>query len=116
MNPGEKYLDELVRKLKPLLAEDPNNSRESLEATLLPLVRCALRTGLGQPCLVGWVRCQTAAGRRSPDPCTSRAPEGSRAAHEQDLVGSAGPITRELTDKLWARRQPLPSRETVVNW
>jgi hypothetical protein len=32
------------------------SNRETLEATLLPMIRCAMRTGRGAPPLVQWVK------------------------------------------------------------
>jgi hypothetical protein len=46
-------------------------TRETLEARLLPLVRCALRNGTGLPALVGWVHRNLVAlesGGLPPDP------------------------------------------------
>jgi hypothetical protein len=67
------HLSEDLRKLAVRMrCGDPDNPRalrETLEAGLLPLIRCAIRSGTGLPALVSWVRSNLAAepgGRADP--------------------------------------------------
>jgi hypothetical protein len=82
-------------------SSDPQGFRKALEATLLPMIRCALRNGTGQPPLVRWVQ------RQLPLP---EQEAGARA----DPSRHAGPLARLLCERLMARLDPLPGRETVV--
>src|SRR5438270_5615231 len=54
------FSDDALRKLAEQLGRGgPSSShpdREALEASLLPMIRCALRTGRGLPPLVRWVQ------------------------------------------------------------
>jgi hypothetical protein len=75
------------------------NLREKMEATLLPMVRCALKTGLGQPPLVRWVTYHKAL---------------LTADQQNDPAHLARSLARELSEHLMARLAPLPQRETVL--
>jgi hypothetical protein len=53
------FTDDALRMLaRRIYGEDgvDNTSRERLEATLVPMIRCIMRTGRGAPALVQWVR------------------------------------------------------------
>jgi hypothetical protein len=82
---------------------NPDRDREALEARLLPLVRCALRSGRGLPKLVDWVQRSAralAAPGQSADP--------DRAAPS---------VARLLCARLAQQLQAQPARpayETVV--
>jgi hypothetical protein len=94
MNP-ERPLVELARRFQTSCSGDPRRLREQLRATLEPMIRCALRTGLGQPPLVRWVQNQL--------PLLDRGGE--------DV---AAPLAQALSERLMARLDPLPGRETVL--
>jgi hypothetical protein len=51
-------------------------TRETLEARLLPLVRCALRNRTGLPALVGWVHRNLVALEGGPPPDPDRVAPG----------------------------------------
>ena len=78
--------------------------REALEATLLPMVRCALRTGRGHPRLLQWVQ------RALP------AVTGLGAAVDADRA--AGPVARLVCKNLLEQVRTHPSKaaglETLV--
>ena len=79
----------------------PNRVRETLEASLLPLVRRALRSGAGIPQLVRWVQTtlpHTEAGRDRTRPI--------------DLELAAPPLARLLCATLLRQR---PARCDVAN-
>lgn len=93
MIPNDPSLLELARRVSREAPLSSARGREILESSLRPIVRVAQR-GIGRPRLVQWVRDQTNANR-SPDP-------------------AAWALARELCDRLLARLDPLPGRETVV--
>jgi len=97
---AERPLVEWARRFQTTYQDScPQHLREKMEATLLPMIRLALKTGLGQPPLVRWVRHHQA----------------QLADDEQnDPVRLAVPLARELSEHLMARLVPLPNRETVV--
>jgi len=95
---SERSLAEWARRFRGDGLSDPQHLREKLEATLAPMIRCALKTGLGQPTLVRWVRDQL--------PLMSPAQQGAPAR-------VAGPLACRLAERLMARLDPLPYRETV---
>ncbi len=99
MHPGNSSLVDLAQRVRRTLPKDnPERLREVLEASLLPMIRCALRSGLGHPHVVDWVRHQKASNPHlSPDP-----------------IRAAPPIARALCERILERLDPLPSRETVV--
>jgi hypothetical protein len=90
----DNTLLDLARKMRHIARNDSRPFREVLEASLLPLIRCALRSGLGNPSLVRWVRRQ--------------------APGQTDPARAAPPLARILCDRLMERIDPLPARETVV--
>jgi len=99
MHPGNNSLVDLARSVRRTLSEDnPQCFREALEASLLPMIRCALRSGVGHPHVVNWVRHQAASNPHLPP----------------DPVRAAPPIARALCERILERLDPLPSRETVV--
>jgi hypothetical protein len=99
MQPENNSLLDLARHVRRRLREDtPQQFREALEASLLPMIRCALRSGIGHPHVVNWVRRQAEGNPHlSPDPARA-----------------APPMARALCERLLARLDPLPSRETVM--
>jgi hypothetical protein len=99
MHPDNNSLLDLARHVRRGLRENtPERFREALEASLLPMIRCALRSGIGHPHVVSWVRHQAASNPHTP-------PDPARAAP---------PIARALCERLLERLDPLPSRDTVV--
>jgi hypothetical protein len=99
MHPGNSSLLDLAQKVRRTLAEDtPQRFREALEASLLPMIRCALRSGIGHPHVVSWVRHQAESNPTLPP----------------DPVRAAPPIARVLCERLLERLDPLPSRETIL--
>lgn len=97
---AERPLVEWARRVQ-TTCSGPQHLREKLQATLEPMIRCALRSGLGQPPLVRWVQ------HRLPN---FHKDSGDRS----DLSRLAGPLARELCDCLLARLDPLSGRDTVV--
>jgi len=95
---AERSLVEWVKRFQGNGPSDPQHLREKLEATLVPMIRCALKTGLGQPTLVRWVRDQLPL--MNPD-------------QQTDPARVAGPLACRLAERLMARLDPLPQRETV---
>src|SRR5262245_27442023 len=94
---AERPLVEWARRFQTTCQESSQQRlREKLEATLLPMIRCALKTGLGRPPLVRWVYKHRELV--SPD--------------EQD--DPARPLARDLCDHLMAGLAPRPDRETVL--
>jgi hypothetical protein len=76
--------------------------RAALEATLVPMVRCVLRTGRGNPRLVNWVR-QALPAVLGPRP----------AGEPVDPDQAAGPVARVLCNALLRHMRPA-ALETVV--
>lgn len=97
---AERPLVEWARKFQTQCAGNTQAMREKMEATLVPMIRCALRAGVGQPPLVRWVREQQ-------ERFTS-------TADRADPTRLALPLARELCGRLLDRLDPLPGRETVV--
>ena len=96
----------------------PYPDRETLEASLVPLIRRAIRSGRGLPTLVQWVQ------RHLPGP----AGDGHDPGGHSDPAWAAPSMARLLCDKLLEqfRSQPArggrhtgaagtPARETVVD-
>jgi hypothetical protein len=98
---NDRYLVEWARRIKASCPPGHNGFRQALEATLLPMIRCALRSGVGQPPLVNWVECHL----HQFDP---------RGALSPDRTRYAQPMARVLSERLADRLDPLPGRETVV--
>lgn len=96
---AERSLVEWARRFQGSGPSDSQHLRQKLEATLVPMIHCALKTGLGQPTLVRWVRDQLPL--MSPD-------------QQRDPVRVAGPLACQLAERLMARLDPLPQRETVL--
>jgi hypothetical protein len=108
MNPmslSERSLQSLADRMQCGRATSPH-FRETLEASLVPLVRCALRNGTGLPHLVRWVR-ETL-------PRVAGGPDRGQPADPERM---ARPIARLLCAELLKRRpdRPAPAaHETVV--
>jgi hypothetical protein len=85
------------------VSSNPDCPYQVLEASLTPLVRSALRRGLGQPALVRWVRSQVPA---APFSVPGQSAEVSRLT---------GELTRKLAGVLLAAHRPSEAAcETVV--
>ena len=56
MNYFDDALHNLAARLGTGNPDNPTRFRETLEASLVPMIRCALRSGRGLPSLVQWVR------------------------------------------------------------
>jgi hypothetical protein len=96
---ADDSLFDLAQQIRGGSQDNPRQFRATLEASLVPVIRRALRTGTGHPSLLRWVRAQLAtAAERSSDP--------SRAA---------APMARLLCERLLARIDPLPGRETLAS-
>jgi hypothetical protein len=82
----------------------PERFRETLERSLVPMIRCAIRSGTGLPPLVQWVR------RHLP---AQAAGAPSRPA---DLEWAAPSMARLLCDRLleYVRPPAQAARETVL--
>jgi hypothetical protein len=103
MTTSNDALRVLASRLGGDLSQGPQRFRENLEAGLVPLIRCALRTGLGAPPLVQWVRRQRANGA------------GDRPAASLNDPDATAPImARQLCAALMRQVSPRPSLETVV--
>jgi hypothetical protein len=70
--------------------------RQALEATLLPMVRCALRTGRGHPRLLQWVR--------------GALPAGGPVDPDQ----AAGPVARLVCSALLDQMRGNPDRAAAL--
>jgi hypothetical protein len=55
MNHTDDDLQLLARRIYGAYGEDVRD-RATLEADLVPMIRCAMRTGRGQPAIVAWVK------------------------------------------------------------
>jgi hypothetical protein len=105
MNTNQDALRALAAGLQCGDPANPDRDREALEARLLPLVRCALRSGRGLPKLVDWVH-GAARALAAPGPGPSADPD--RAAPS---------VARLLCARLVQQLQAHPARpacETVV--
>src|SRR4051794_26970852 len=96
---AERSLTEWAKRFQGSGPSDPQHLRAKLEATLVPMIHCALKTGLGQPTLVRWVREQLPL--MTPD-------------QQRDPARVAGPLAGQLAERLMARLDPMPQRETVL--
>ncbi len=96
----ERALQEWAMRLRKG-SDRPGGLRQNLETTIEPMVRCALRSGIGQPVVVQWVR----------QHLPLFAPEPERRS---DPMRYARPMTRMLCDRLMTWLDPLPARETVL--
>jgi hypothetical protein len=104
MNPFEDNLWTLADRMREGDATARHRLREQLEASLVPMIRCALRTGRGVPAVVQWVRrnlSRLAAahepGQQSPDP-----------------ERTAPALARLLCATLLEKHRPRPAFDTVV--
>jgi hypothetical protein len=102
MNFTDEALKSLARRLGEHYPDNPQGFREALEASLLPLVRCALRNRTGVPAVVRWVE--------------RNLPEQNRPA---DLAWAAPVMARKLCATLLSGYQQRhafarPARETVA--
>ena len=99
--------DDALRALASRMKCDPaapDRFRETLERSLVPLIRCAIRSGTGLPPLVQWVQ------RHLP----AQAAQGP--SRPSDMEWAAPSMARLLCDRLLEQmRPPAPAaRETVV--
>jgi hypothetical protein len=78
---------------------NPQRVRETLEASLVPLIRCAIRSGTGVPALVTWVR------RHLPEPSGSSA----------DAARAAPSLARLLCSTLLGQASPEPPRQALCD-
>jgi hypothetical protein len=101
MNPSIEPLIDWARGLWARCAGNRQQVRETLEDTLRPMIRCALRSGAGQPYLVDWVQHQLSIV--DPD-----------VRARLDGVQFAARLARLLSERLVIRLDPLPGRETVI--
>ena len=95
--PSDEALRALAHRLGRSYPDNPQRFQEALEASLLPLIRCALRNGTGLPAVVRWVE------RNRPDNPAEAAPAMARrlcATLVQQCQARTGP--------------PHAARETVV--
>ena len=99
-NTSERPLVEWAMRLQKNTPE-PRMLLRSLEAHLLPLVRCALQSETGQPALVDWVKNQL----------PLFAPE---AGPRCDTSRYAAPMARVLCERILERLSPQTRRETVL--
>jgi hypothetical protein len=95
MNPNDDALRALASRLGVGKPGNPHSLRETLEASLVPMIRCALRSGAGLPPLVQWVR------RHQPV--------------VTDPVRTAPAMARQLCARLLEHLQPRHAAETVVS-
>jgi hypothetical protein len=98
---NERPLLEWARRLESSSGGGPNSLRQTLEATLVPMIRCALRNGTGQLNLVRWVQNQLPLL----DPTAGPNPDPARYA---------GAMARVLCERLMERLEPPSGCETVV--
>jgi hypothetical protein len=96
MNHNDDPLRTLAARLGGSCPDNPQRFRETLEASLVPMIRCAIRTGTGLSPLVQWVR------RHLPD----------RPAH--DPTTHAPVMARQLCAALLQHYQARPALDTVV--
>jgi hypothetical protein len=98
--------DDALRALASRMKCDPaapDRFRETLERSLVPLIRCAIRSGTGLPPLVQWVR------RHLP------AQEAQGPSRPSDMEWAAPSMARLLCDRLLEQMRPaVAARETVV--
>jgi hypothetical protein len=83
--------------------ESPIRIRETLEASLIPLVRRVLRTGAGMPQLVQWVQ------RALPQVQT-----GADRTRPVDPERAAAPLARLLCSALLRKRPGFAMLDTVI--
>jgi hypothetical protein len=95
MYPNE--LNRLAERLGKGCPDNPGRLREVLEASLVPIIRVAIRSGTGLPGVVSWVR------RHLPEP-------------DADPTRVAPALARQLCDRLMEQRRPSPGAETVVGF
>ncbi|MFO0843726.1 MAG: hypothetical protein U0797_15240 [Gemmataceae bacterium] len=95
MIPNDPSLLDLARRVGQEAPLSSPRGREILESTLRPIVRVALR-GIGRQTVVRWVR------------------DRANADRPADPMSWAPTLASELCDRLLARLDPLPGRETVV--
>src|SRR5262245_34401109 len=101
------YSEEAIRLLADRMGwdqeENPERLRARVEESLVPMIRCALRSGRGAPALVQWVR--------------RRLPEAAPAPRPVDPARVAPEMARELCAALLRQlqaRRASPAAETVV--
>jgi len=98
--------DDALRALASRMKCDPaapDRFRADLERSLVPLIRCAIRSGTGLPPLVQWVQ------RHLPEP-------GPGSHRPADLEWAAPSMARQLCDHLLGQMRPpaQATRDTVV--
>ena len=98
--------DDALRALASRMKCDPaapDRFRADLERSLVPMIRCAIRSGTGLPPLVRWVQ--------------HHLPEQAQGSHRPaDLEWAAPSMARLLCDRLLEQMRPavVAARETVV--
>ncbi len=107
MNASSDGLRLLAAHLGGEFAANPQRLRQDLEACLVPLIRSAIRTGVGAPPLVQWVR------RHLPAAPSGR-PAGAPRAPAHDPDATAPAMARQLCAVLIRHYQGRPGQETVV--
>jgi hypothetical protein len=100
-NTTDRLLVEWAERVRKSCPPGPQHLRDRLEAMLKPMIRCAWRDGLGEPNLVRWVRQQL--------PLLA-----STAGGDPDPLSQVAPLARLLGERVLARLDPLPGRETLV--
>src|SRR4051812_20952424 len=98
MESPERPLNDLAHRFQTTFADSPRRMREELAQTLEPMIRCAIRTGLGQAPLVAWVQKEL----------RERRDDGA------DPLRLSGPLARALCELLLAQSGPPCARETVL--
>ena len=93
MYPNE--LHRLAQRLGKDCPDNPGRLREVLEASLVPIIRVAIRNGTGLPSVVSWVR------RHLPRP-------------DADPSREAPWMARQLCDRILGQPRACAGAETVV--
>ena len=103
MNPSDNALQLFAERIR-CGGAPPHRVRETLEASLVPLVRRALRSGAGIPQLVQWVQ-----------KTLPQVQAGQDRARPADPDRAAPPLARLLcTTLLQPRLAPAAAGETVL--
>jgi hypothetical protein len=102
-----KFTDAFLSVLTNSVPGNENRDlRQKLEACLVPMIRCALRSGLGQPELVRWVQSQRQENRAGAD---------LTGGLDHDARCMARLLSSSLLQQLRERSRPSPwAAETVV--
>src|SRR5258708_16872282 len=100
-NTSDQALGEWVERVRKSCPPGTQHLRDKLEASLKLMIRCALRSGVGEPTFVRWVQQQLRL-------------LGPEAACHPDRFSHVAPLARVLSERLLARVDPLPGPETLV--